>query len=156
MNRMPDNTELTQQLAQLTQSMGQLQENIQHLEGRRTIEEARDDTAKWMTWGKAAIGLVVFIIGIGINIGVNLYKLDAMDTRLASVEAKIEVIPKAWNTKLENEIEGLRAEMQVKIDKHESDILELQLSQAAQSPVITQIQKDVTEIKHDVKRLRKN
>lgn len=150
---MSETSELQHQLHQLTQSMSQLQQNIDHLEGKRTLEDARDNTTKWLTWGKALIGLVVFVVMIGFNMGVSLYKLDAVDTNVENLTLKVSTLETQLDSKIQTEVTKLKSNFEGKISKHESDILELQLKQAAQSPIITQIQKDVTEIKHDVKKL---
>ena len=120
---------------ELETALAAIMERLEQQEKRNQetndLSKARDDSTKWMDWIKGLIGLLVLLVGLGINWGISKTKIEVLETKIDAVERT----------------------MDARIMKVEEDVHELQIKQASNDPVITQIQKDVTEIKADVKKL---
>lgn len=102
----------------------------QELKELKCLLEKKNGNGSWSSHLKgiqAFVYIIVIVIGMGVSWGVSTSKLSAMQATVTS--------------------------MQQQLNQTEQDLRELQLKQAGDDKVLETLQKDITEIKSDLKKL---
>ena len=113
---------LSQQQELMAQVLGQLS---------KPQPDVVTSSSKYIGWIQGMAGLVVLVIGLGINWGITKTKLEVLETT----------------------VEAQKTLMLDRLEKAEQDVHELQLKQAGDDQLLKNIQSSVEEIKADVKKL---
>jgi hypothetical protein len=100
---------------------------LQSLREAQSKPDVIDSSSKYIRWIQSVIGLVVLVVGLGINWGVT-------KAELTSVKAAAQA-------------------QSTQIEKLEGDILQLQLKQAGDDQLLKSMKEDLKEIRGDVKKI---
>lgn len=98
------------------------------------VEKAMDTSGKYVRWIQGIVGLLILLVGLGVNWGITKTKIEVMENNIANVESVLND----------------------RISKAEGDIHELQLKQAGNDQILKNIQSSIEEMKADVKTLLQN
>lgn len=116
----------------LQQEIQELRSLIQENNNRpNPVTAAIDTSGKYIRWIQATVGLVILIVGLGINWGITKTEIEVTQTKVSHIE---EVVTS-------------------RIEKIEQDVHELQLKQAGDDQILKNIQITLDEIKVDIRKL---
>jgi hypothetical protein len=102
--------------------------------------DAIDTSSRYMKWIQSIIAIVIVIAVLGINWGISTSRISALEVRLTEVKESSHAI----HTLKQHEI-----------DKLKEEVMALKVSNGSKDTILVVIQKDVDEIKNDIKTLIK-